>query len=417
MDRHSTEPDRRYSAQAFELNEKIRTLEVRESMAAGPHLKALGLREIQAELDTDTLLLEYALGEQRSVLWLVSSTSLSTYMLPPRSVLEEAAQSTHHLLAKGYQRETKVQLDLALSRLGGMLLGPVADQLGAKSLVIVPDGALQLVPFSALLVPARSGGVEPLVGNHPIVNVPSASMLAFLRRRAEERTPPSKQVAVVADPIFSPGDPRVRRSALAAKVHGTGFANLPRLTYSGHEAQTILALAESRDVFSALGFDANRQAVLGGSLRSYRLVHFATHAIMDPEHPDQSGLLLSVIDEQGRSQNGVLRVSEIDRLDLRSDLVVLSACSTATGSEIRADGMAPLVRHFLRSGATRVLVSYWNVNDQATAHLMTRFYTFLLRDGLSPAIALRQAQLATRLETRLTSPYYWAGFGLYGDWR
>jgi CHAT domain-containing protein len=146
-------------------------------------------------------------------------------------------------------------------------------------------------------------------------------------------------------------------------------------------------------------------------------VHFATHGILNDEHPELSGLVLSLVDENGKSQDGFLRLHEIYNLRLPADLVVLSACDTALGKEIRGDGITSLSRGFMYAGAARVMASLWRVDDAATAEIMGRFYEKFLQENLRPAAALRAAQLEMERQPRWHFPYYWAAFELQGEWK
>lgn len=389
----------------FELSERQKTARVADVLKVG--IEPLALPQIQSTLlDPDTLLLEYSLGESRSVLWLVSSNSIQSYALPGRATIEEAARRVRELLARGGSRDVRGSLDLALLRLSAIILEPFADRLRTKNLVIVADGPLSQVPFAALSVAgATDEGLRPLGLDHSVVNLPSISTLAPLRQRmAHPKT--AKGIAILADPVLGASDPRLQRRTTAEL--GVNGMTLPRLAYSQVEAQNIVALARVK-TFTALGFAANRRTVLEGNLRGYEILHFATHA-----SPDSSGLLLSAYDSDGRPQDPLLRGDDIDRLNLNAALVVLSACSSGMFS---TDGMMPLAEHFLRGGSSRVLVSYWAVEDQATAELMSAFYRFLLQKNFSPAAALHAAQVEIQRQPRWRSPYYWAGFGLYGDWR
>jgi CHAT domain-containing protein len=181
-----------------------------------------------------------------------------------------------------------------------------------------------------------------------------------------------------------------------------------RLPFTRSEADAIVSLAAGAPVLEALDFEASRARATSGELADYRIVHFATHGVLDAEHPERSGIALS---------DGFLRAGEIDRLDLPADLVVLSACETALGREIRGEGLVGLPRAFLHAGARRVLVSLWPVEDRATAELMRRFYREMLEKGRPPAAALRAAQDSLRREPGWEAPYFWAGFVLQGDWQ
>jgi CHAT domain-containing protein len=153
-------------------------------------------------------------------------------------------------------------------------------------------------------------------------------------------------------------------------------------------------------------------------LSQYRFVHFATHGLLNSAHPELSGIVLSLVDEKGQPQNGFLRLNEIYNLSLPADLVVLSACQTALGKEIKGEGLVGLTRGFMYAGAARVVASLWNVQDDATAELMKRFYAKMLgREKLRPAAALRAAQIEMWKTKLWQPPYYWAGFVLQGEWR
>jgi CHAT domain-containing protein len=155
---------------------------------------------------------------------------------------------------------------------------------------------------------------------------------------------------------------------------------------------------------------------MSGALRRYRILHFATHGLLDPVLPERSGLVLSLFDENGRRRDGFLSAPEVAALDLPAELAVLSACHTALGREVRGEGLVGLTQAFFRAGVRGVVVGYWNVDDRATAALMARFYRNLFEEGQPPAAALRNAQLAIRGEENWRSPYYWAGFSFHGDW-
>jgi CHAT domain-containing protein/Tfp pilus assembly protein PilF len=412
----------------------------------------LGLAEIQKVVtDDETLLLEYSLGEERSYLWAVTPTSFSSYELPSRAVIEAAARRCYELLtARNRQvkfetadekRERVQQADneypLAAAALSEMLLGPVAAQLGRKRLLVVPDGALEYLPFAALTVPGRQTQFVPLMVQHEVTSIPSASTLAVLRRELHGRAPAEKVVAVFADPVFDKADERVGYSSRnGGGHHGAPAATagaiaataqepakspdtdtaLQRLPYTRQEADAILALAPPTSRKAALGFEANRAAAMSEDLINYRHIHFATHSFLDTTHPELSGIALSMLDRQGKPQNGHLRAHEVFNLKLGAELVVLSACRTGLGKEVKGEGLYGMTRGFMYAGSKRVLVSLWDVQDQATARLMTDFYRGLLGPKrVDTAAALRAAQIGIWREGRWKAPYYWAAFVLQGE--
>ena len=403
----------------------------------------LNLSEIQKQvLDQDTLLLEYALGDEKSYVWAVSADSVQTFELPARAEVEKVARRFYDLSTergKGVAGETLVQrkkrLDdaeaeypKAAAELSKVLLAPVAAELKQKRLVIVGEGVLQYVPFAAL--PAPSIDNNPLIVRHEIVSLPSASVLAVLRSETAGRKPASKTVAVLADPVFSANDPRLTmgKSELAhaddvslgdaqRSASESGVGELMRLHFSRQEADEIARLAGEKRNLKAVDFAASRTIATNDQLDDYRIVHFATHGLINNHHPDLSGIVLSLVDEQGRPQNGFLRLYDIYNLKLNADLVVLSACQTALGKEIKGEGLVGLTRGFMYAGAPRVVASYWRIDDRATADIMKRFYSAMLKDGLRPAAALRAAQISMLQDKRWHSPHYWAAFTVQGEWK
>ena len=399
----------------------------------------IGVEAIQKQLlDADTLLLEFALGEQKSFVWAVTPDSFKSFELPGRAEIEQEAKRFYQLLtqrglnsASETLAERKQRLNHAESEypavaanLSRLLLAPLAAELKHKRLVIVAEGVLQYVPFAALPSPQSS---RPLIVDHEIATLPSASVLAVLREEFANRKPASKAVAVLADPVFSATDARLTGRTSAAEVSAvsyetersaaeSGLGGLMRLRFSRQEADEIARLAADRRNLKALDFSANRN-VATDRLSDYRIVHFATHGLINNQHPDLSGIVLSLVDEQGRPQNGFLRLYDIYNLKLNADLVVLSACQTALGKEIKGEGLVGLTRGFMYAGAPRVVASFWRIDDRATAEIMRRFYEAMLKDGLPPAAALRAAQVSMLSDKRWQSPHFWAAFTLQGEWR
>ena len=389
--------------------------EIRESSPGYAALtlpQPLTVQDIQALLDPDTLLLSYALGEERSVLWAVTATTVETFELPARAVLEGMARRLHGMLSVLGPADRSRQTGDAAA-LGRALLGPVANRLDRQRLAVVPDGALVYIPFGVLPVPGPAGeeaGASPLLARHEIVHLPSASALAAQRRMLARRPPAPRRIAILADPVFAPGDTRL---TAGQERESPPFERLPG---TRQEAEAIAALVPPGDAETALGFEASRARVLGDRLSAFRVLHFATHGVIDAENPALSGLALSMIDADGRPQEGFLHLHDVYNLRLNADLVVLSGCRTALGREVRGEGLIGLTRGFLYAGASRVVASLWRVEDQATAALMTGFYRALWEEGLPPAAALRAAQLRVAEQRRWRDPYYWAGFVLEGDW-
>jgi len=414
------------SNQLNQLQTQIRLTSPR--YAALKYPQPLNLPEVQQLLDEDTLLLQYSLGEERSFLWAVTKDSITSYILPSRTEIEAVA--TPYRQAVSVDDTTTVAQGLALSEI---LISPVVNQLSNQRLLIVGDGILQLIPFAALPVPSQPD--TPLLVKHEIVTSSSTSTLAIQRQQLQNRPSAPKTVAVIADPVFESNDPRLNNQvvsenhsptlddlALARATRSLGLLEdiapqLNRLKYSRDEAESIAELVPENERLKALDFQASRDLATHSDLSQYQTVHFATHGLVDPDSPELSGVVLSLFNPQGESDNGFLRLNDIFNLNLPAELVVLSACKTGLGREVKGEGLVGLTRGFMYAGARRVVVSLWNVNDLATSQLMTRFYQQMLNENQQSIVALRQAQLEMWNSGQWQSPYYWAAFTIQGDWR
>lgn len=438
---HRAEPGRGFDAEALRASERARARTLLDILAeAGADVgegaspaRPLSPEEIQGQvLDDQALLLEYALGKERSYLWAVTPDGLRSYELPSKARIEQAARRYYDALSVNPEKrgpEAQTDARQAAAALTEMLLRPVAPLLAGQTLLVVSDGALQYIPFGSLPAPGGAGHAL-LIDHHEVVNLPSASVLAVQRRELDGRKPAPRTLAALGDPVFQKRDVRVlealSRSRGAGRLasarqrslpSGTRGGELQRLPFAKSEVQAITALVPKDMRLMALGFAASRATVTSGMLADFRMVHFATHGVIDSRRPELSSLVLSLVDEQGKAQNGFLRLHDIYNLELNADLVVLSACRTALGQEVRGEGLMGLTRGFMYAGAARVLASLWSVDDRATSVLMKRFYEHMISDQMSPAAALRQAQIEMSRDPRWSSPYYWAGFSLQGEWR
>lgn len=454
---------------AQEVRELTTQLELAEARlrASSPRFAELtqpqpiSIEDIQTRLlDDDTVLLEFSLGKKRSWLWAVTAKETFALQLPARREIETSARKVYELLTA--RQPVKNETDAArqsrivaanaafpaeAAALSQKLFAAVAAKFDqewkGKRLLIVAGGALEYLPFAALPLPSAKD-YQSLIANHEIVNLPSASALAAIRRETANRQPATKTLAVFADPVFDANDPRVMLAAkksqkndLAVNVRSAGEAvstqptnsellravgdfnrgELARLPFSREEADKIAQLVPRASILKATDFQASRSAISSGELSRYRILHFATHGLLNGEHPKLSGLVFSMVDENGKAVDGFLRSHELFNLQLPADLVVLSACQTALGKEFKGEGLVGMTRGFMYAGAERVVSSLWQVDDLATSELMERFYRGLLKDNQRPAAALRNAQLELMKQRRWASPYFWAAFTLQGEWR
>jgi CHAT domain-containing protein len=391
------------------------------------------LRRIQEEVigDNDTVLLEYLLGSEKSFVWVVTRTSITSRELPSREEISKKVQSLYNLLKEPAKPETKDKLDqtreLGRMELGRMILWPVAAELNKKQIIVAADDALNYIPFQIL--PAAPDNPEPLVAQHDIINEPSASILGELRKEAARHGVRAKTLAVFGNPIFATqnGQTAANQTSDDQSKHATRSIELDRdssdpptfgrLFYSAREIANLRDVATEAQTFTASDYDATRDQLLSMDFTQYAILHFATHGLLNPERPVNSGLLLSTITRDGRTVNGFVGLQDIYSLRAPVDLVVLSACQTGLGKDIRGEGLVGLTRGFMYAGATSVVASLWKVEDEATAELMKRFYVEMLKNRKTPAEALRAAQNSIRQEPQWSAPHYWAGFTLQGEYR
>jgi CHAT domain-containing protein/tetratricopeptide (TPR) repeat protein len=455
-------------AQLLEVEAEIRARSPRYASLTQP--QPLTLAQIQQQtLDSETMLLEYWLGPDRSYLWAVTAKGMQSFELPARNEIETVARRFYELLtdprnklravagtrglkAKDFAKQDE---DFASTgrRLSEMLLGPIAAELHHDRLLIVADGALHYVPFTALPQPkaprrsSKSADEEtrfrhlPMVARHEIIALPSASTLAILRRETSGRTAAQKMLAILADPVFDQNDMRViktraatmigppsaagaerglsiKLSKAAADVGGTTeTVIIKRLPETRREADSIAQYVPDGERLEALDFDANRDMAISDRLSAYRYVHIATHGFLNSIHPELSGIVLSLVDANGAQRSGFLLAHEFYNLKLPAELVVLSACQTGLGQEVRGEGLIGLTRGLMYAGAARVVVSLWNVDDAATAELMGYFYKKLLKREKTPSESLRDAQIKMIESKQWSAPYFWAAFVLQGEWR
>lgn len=401
--------------------------------AALTQIQPLTAAEIQEQLlDKDTLLLQYVFAGKRSFLLAATSDEITSYELPAHTAIEnlarqfyEALTLRNHLDLHQSPEGWRAEISRADSRADGqardlsrMLLSPIKNKLTKQRLIVLTSGALQFIPFAALPLPSQSeseASSRSLIDDHEVVVLPSVTALSAIRQEVKTRTPPAKTVIVLGDPVFDNSDSRVRQNLANARLSTAIF---PRLISSRWEGEKILSLVSPGEGKLVVDFAANRPFASGGEIGNYRFVHFATHALIDFEHPALSGIVLSMVDQNGKPQNGFLGMEDIFKLRMPVDLVVLSGCRTALGKDYAGEGLIGLTRAFMYAGASRVAVSLWQVEDRSTSELMVRFYRYMLGpERLSPPAALRAAQLDLRRDPRWRSPYFWAPFIIQGEWR
>jgi CHAT domain-containing protein/predicted negative regulator of RcsB-dependent stress response len=431
-----------------EIKAELRKRSLKRSSLAD--FKLENVAQVQKLLQgSDTMVLEYSLGDKQSYLWTITSNSFQTYELPGRKTIEDAAgefleltiapQKLAEIPDGDYQAKVQEAIRLRpvkARELSRMLLGQVAEQLGSKTLVFVTEGALQLAPLESL-PPPGSPPVGPgetektLWHNHEIARLPSVSTLLAQRAAGSRSASTGRIVAVIADPVYSSNDDRVAGQGLSPAIaHKASLSSTEqppaqgmlrggspaRLVHSAKEADTISALAPRGTAMIARGFDASRETAMSSRIGEYQIIHFATHGFVDNKQPELSGIVLSLVDQNGTTQNGIMPLHDIYSLNLSAELTVLSACETALGEDVKGEGLVGLTHSFMSAGSKSVVASLWKVDDRATAVLMSHFYKSMFEDGLRPAAALRAAQLKMMQDKQWNAPHYWAGFVFQGDY-
>ena len=381
----------------------------------------LSANEIQVLLDPNTTLLQYSLGDRESFVWIVTNSSLRMVRLASREKIEATVRRTFLALNSFDPSRARRSQKASLQELAGLILTPVSKFLTGEKILISAVDVLQYVPFSLLPV---DGGGTPLLMSHEIINVPSVSVVERLRSREGDKEP-GRTLAIFADPVFDRADsrltktshsrthPQTARNELLSRSSGE---NLGRLVASGTEAHAIGRLVPPTNRMIATGFESSIERLQSLELSDYRFLHFATHGLVDTDYPALSALALSFFDETGAKRDGYLRLNDIYNLKLNADLVVLSACNTALGREIRGEALVGLSQGFIYSGARSLVLTLWQVPDRATSELMVLLYENMLLGSLTPSAALRKAQLSIRSERRWSDPYFWGSFVLFGDW-
>ncbi|HRC84059.1 MAG TPA: CHAT domain-containing protein [Thermoanaerobaculia bacterium] len=393
--------------------------------AAPPTLERLQ----QDLLKPGDAVLEYIVGEERSFLLVVTRHGAALRPLAggPGSLSSSTLTAQVERLQKAILARADPMLDPAYTEpavaLFRGLISPAAELLeGVDHLIVIPDDSLYRLPFETLLErEPRLGdaGAPFLVKRYRVSYLPSVTVWAQIEAELNQRldrSTPGPRYAFVGF-----GDPQNRSEREATVVAqaragqpavGAPAASLPRLPGSEGELRTISALLAPSAVKLFLGKQATKVAVTGpGSVVSdTRFLHFAVHGDIEGRSKDQLALVLAPTSPQ---DDGRLRMQDVLGLSLRCDLVVLSACGSGLGEQLRGEGVIGFSRAFMQAGTPSLLMSLWNVDDVRTAQLMERFYGRLLA-GASKAEALRQAKLDLLDQPGSADPFYWAPFILFG---
>ena len=446
-----------------DIENQIRTASPRYAALTGAQPQSLA--DVQQKvLDDGTVLLEYSLGNDSSYLFAVARSSVSLFKLSPRSSLDKLATDFRAQLIPPKLQRRIVGIDVVADQQRGLglvegptenltafvaaanalykaALEPAGSVIGDKRLLVVADGALNYVPFQALVKTtdgADYSSLSYLLKTNEIVYAPSGSVVAAIRQQGGSRA--GKNVLLIADPIFNSNDPRLKGNSAAqstGEARGLGLGlesaisdvtdsstpavglQLARLTGTRTEAEEIAKTARTGGGQPDLWLDLNASEdnVRSRDMNNYRVIHIATHGLLDAQRPQFTGVVLSLVGN--KSNDGFLRTDEIFNLRMNPALVMLSACETGLGKEKRGEGVIGLTRAFMYAGAPTVGVTLWSVADKSTADLMTDFYKHFLTPGgtTSASSAMRNAQLSMISARKYSAPFYWAPFVLVGEWK
>ncbi len=368
-------------------------------------------------LDADSAIVEFFLGEKRSLVILITPEQMAVVPLSSRSTIEDSLRAYLKILAT--PPDNKFHGLKAGSRIYRELFSALDGRLGqfTKNLIIVPDGVLCYLPFETLVRgQSDSGEGKFLVESFQISYAPSVSSLALLAAR-QPASRESGRILAMGDPAYSPGNPREKpgqktdSDVLREIYQDNGFDFSP-LPFSKKEILQIRAVFPDNSVDAYLGSEAREELVKAHSLTDYRIIHFACHGFLDENAPQRSALVLSL--DNDLEEDGFLQAREVYELRLSADLVVLSACQTGRGRLENGEGILGLPRMFFYAGARSTISSLWKISDRSTSYLMRDFYRHLAA-GSDKARALREAKLKM-LRSKFAHPFYWAGFILHGDY-
>jgi CHAT domain-containing protein len=393
-------------------------------------------------LDDQTVLIEFFFGKRKSYVWLISKSGFEVFTLPKFQQLEYRIDRLLKLInardvipknnVRIYQKliaENEQNYWIEAKELSQILFGQFAGKLKNKRLLIVPDGRLSFFPISALPSPEDELN-KPFIFTNEIIYESSASMLQLIRSFRNLSTPPEKDFIVYSDSVFSKNDERLtnpdylvslkdsenNKSSLALEENAhISLDNLERLDKSRNETENIFKNFEINNSTIVSGFDANRTNFQKKHHNNYKVLHFATHGLLNEEIPELSGIVLSQFDRDGRKQNGLIWLEDIYNLNLSADLVVLSACDTGIGKDVKGEGLMSLTNGFLQVGAKSVISSHWKVDDEATVELMKIYYEILAKEKVSTSRALQLAQIKLAENPKFQFPYYWSSFTIHGD--
>ncbi len=424
--------------QTHNLEESFRSVKIEVEVLEGKvnnrrnNFKVLNLQQIQNLIEKNDILVEYMLSDKANYVWTVTKDAFHSYQLPAKDLIETASKNLYENLTernKTVKYENKTQkyrrLQLADSLysekakvLSSMIL-PFEEQLEKRRILVSTIGELNVIPFATLM---KKNG-KPIIVDHEIISVPSISTTQLIDERNKQLlVNPENEILVFADPVFGNDDERITKSK---SISNNSKNELPQIALRELRDGEIERLPSSKREAAFISTVYGKGAKILTDSRAtkdnflhfannFKSIHIATHAFQDTTYPDLNCVVLSLVDPNGNSLQGFLTVNEIKQLNVGAGLVVLSACQTSLGKEVKGAGVVGLSSAFLQSGANQVISSLWSVSDSATADLMIDLYKSI-KNGMSPSAALRAAQLNALKNPKTCSPYFWGAFQIGGN--
>lgn len=393
-----------------EKDDELETLkqEIRAKSPAYANLKypeIITLKDAQEMLpDKNTAFFAYCLGKENCYAFVITKKELEVFPLPSRDEIKKQVIDYLGVLNNKENQDYRSGYNLFST----LVLPGLSKNL--KTIIFIPDDILNFFPFETLITNKENRNW--LVKDYRISYAPSISSLReIIQRKKLNRKKPPCEVLAFGDPYFGSEKTESNGNEAIKEFYSNDTINLFRLRYSRFELDEISSLFKKTKTKIFRRENASEEQVKKQNLADYKVIHFATHSIIDDKIPARSSIVLLL--DKDPNEDGFLQMREIYNLKLNSDLVTLSSCETGLGELIRGEGIEGLNRAFFYAGSSSVLMSLWAVNDQASSQLMERFY-YHLRSSESIMNALRKVKLEMINSSALSHPYYWAGFIVSG---
>ena len=356
-------------------------------------------------LDSKTAFFEYSLGKENSYAFVITKREFKIFPLPPAKKIQMQVAEYLKVISDKENHDFRLGYELFT-----MLVLPGLDE-KIEKLIFIPDDILHYLPFETLL--SQKGKKRWLIEDYKIAYTPSISSLReIIQHERLSEIKPKKDLLAFGDPFFGPDEEVASARDTSKTSRPVGAFNVSRLEYSGQEVERIASLFKKTRIDIFKRKEASEEKLKDLNLEDYKILHFATHCLIDDKKPDRSSIVFSI--GNASAEDEILQMREVFNLKLNSDLITLSSCQTGLGQFIKGEGIEGLSRAFFYAGASSALISLWAVHDQATSQFMERYY-FHLRSSNSIMDALQKTKLEMINSDILSHPYYWAGFIITGN--